>query len=132
MCRNRCGAFSGFGRHTINDFLYLYMIFPGTPSYKICTDDILFKKLEAAIPEYMGKWTSKDFYTNCCGGVNSNNPFEYNYKAQKHYVQSYIEVFRRTCVKVPKNLYNKYLEEGLFDPDHTIGEVWVCFFFDGI
>lgn len=128
MSDNRCGAFEGFGRHTINDFLYLCMIFPGTPSYRICLDDTIFAKLEVAIPKYMENWTSATYHSNCSGGVNTNNPFDYNYKAQKKYVQLHIQVFRRTCVKVPEKLYNEYLEAGLFDPDHTIGEFLSIFY----
>ncbi|KII82931.1 hypothetical protein PLICRDRAFT_120079, partial [Plicaturopsis crispa FD-325 SS-3] len=112
MCGNTGGAFSGLGRHTANDLLYLLAIFPGMPYHVICSSNTLFATLKSGIAEYMDQLTKSSFLDDVSG---SND----------RYISGYIDVFRRTkgrSLNSVKDLYNFYMKEGLFDPDHTIGQ----------
>lgn len=124
MYNNSGGAFSGFGRHLVNDFLFNAAIHPGTPAISICEDDETFAELLEGIPEYLERFTVAQFYktmaSSCVSG--RENPFEFNEDSNRHYMQHYIDVFRRCSVQVPKELYMKYLKKGLLDSRHTIGE----------
>ncbi|KIM35738.1 hypothetical protein M413DRAFT_57539, partial [Hebeloma cylindrosporum] len=124
MYNNSGGAFSGFGRHLVNDFLFNAAIHPGTPAISICEDDETFAELLEGIPEYLERFTVPQFYkpmaSSCVPG--RDNPFEFNEDSNRHYMQQYIDVFRRCSVHVPKELYEKYLTKGLLDSAHTIGE----------
>ncbi|EDQ99418.1 uncharacterized protein LACBIDRAFT_316600 [Laccaria bicolor S238N-H82] len=54
--------------------------------------------------------------------TNSPNPFAFNTTSDRNYTNGYIWVFRKAAVDIPCDLYNFYLQEGLFDKSHTIGE----------
>ncbi|KAJ7185981.1 hypothetical protein C8R46DRAFT_1208073 [Mycena filopes] len=45
----------------------------------------------------------------------------FNCTSDGNFMWSYVSVYRRTSVRVPRASYNLYLESGLFDPDHIIG-----------
>lgn len=61
ICNNSLGAFSGFGRHCANDFLFLMAIHPGTPSHIICSNDDLYEKFEINIHLYLSRFTKEEF-----------------------------------------------------------------------
>ncbi|PPQ97533.1 hypothetical protein CVT26_002417, partial [Gymnopilus dilepis] len=56
MAENTSMAFSGFGRHLANDFLYYAALFPGTPCTWICSDDKRFLRFQESILTYMKIW----------------------------------------------------------------------------
>lgn len=124
MHNNSGGAFSGFGRHLVNDFLFNVATHPGTPAISICGDDETFAEFSKGIPDYLKRFTEPHFMktmtSSCVAG--RKNPFEFNEDSNRHYMQHFIDVFRRCSVKVPKELYIKYLNKGLLDSRHTIGE----------
>jgi hypothetical protein len=122
MCDALALCFSGFGRHTANDFLYSQALFPGTPARVICEDAGLYERFKRGIGEYMAIAISEDFRKRVCGTPNSTNPFAYNYIAAANYYSSYLWVFRKKWVQVPRDLYNRYVCDGLLDPEHIIGE----------
>lgn len=62
ICNNSLGAFSRFGRHCANDFLFQMAIFPGTPSHIICSDDQLFQAFEDHIYQYLLQFTTREFF----------------------------------------------------------------------
>ncbi|RDB22952.1 hypothetical protein Hypma_009804 [Hypsizygus marmoreus] len=122
MGRNSCLAFSGFGRHTANDFLYRLGLFPGTPCYEICKDPDAYRKLKEGIHAYFSEFQSSRFLKRVSSTTNSQNPFAFNKKSHKDYLSSHIDVFRRVSVLMKKDTYNAYAKQGLFDESHTIGE----------
>lgn len=101
MARNVHGAFSGLGRHCINDLLYRAGIFPGTPVHVICLDSSLFYRLKALIYEYIAQYSSERFLKQVVSVRNSTNPFDFNEKSNQDYLSSYIDVFRRCKVCMP-------------------------------
>lgn len=98
MARNTHGAFSGLGRHCINDLLYQAGIFPGTPSYVICLDLSLYCRLKDLIYSYIARFSSQKFLKKIVSVQNTNNPFAFNETSNQNYISSYIDVFRRTKV----------------------------------
>ncbi|KDR69513.1 hypothetical protein GALMADRAFT_77437, partial [Galerina marginata CBS 339.88] len=128
ICANSNGAFSGFGRHLTNDFLGHAALHPGTPSIYICVDNELFDELFVGIPRYLKRFTNKKYITKIGRILDLKNPFRFNEDSNRHYMQSYIDFFRRCSAKISKDLYQKYLRRGLLDTHHTIGE-WLLFSF---
>lgn len=122
MSSKSSDAFAGYGRHCINDFLYQLAIYPGTPAYVICRNDTLYKEFKQHLHTYMLKYSSKAFLNDAASIPNSDNPFLFNDRSNRIYISKYIDVFRRTTKRVPKEIYNRHLREGLFDPSHTIGK----------
>ncbi|KAF8204136.1 hypothetical protein BJ912DRAFT_841585, partial [Pholiota molesta] len=122
IATNSLGAFSGFGRHLANDFLFLYCFFPGTPSYVICSDDKEFQRLEDSIYEYLSHFTTDEFLRKISMATNTDNPFAFNETSNDVYMRTEMHVFRRTWVNVPVELYDDYSRRGLLDPEHVIGE----------
>jgi hypothetical protein len=120
---NALGAFSGFGRHLANDFLFTMALFPGTPAHEICSNNELFGEFEEQIHEYLAQFTTTDFFNKVTsiGVANSDNPFAFQENANQEYMRTYILVFRRVKAKVPLALYEKYHERGLLDQGHVIG-----------
>jgi hypothetical protein len=57
MINNSGGAFSGFGRHLVNDFLFNAEIHPGTLAIYIFGDNETFAELSKSIPEYLEHFT---------------------------------------------------------------------------
>jgi len=121
ICANSLGAFSGFGRHTMNDFLFGEAIFPGMPSYLLCEDDQRFEDFVSAIEAYLKSFTTDEFYNKIVSVTNSCNPFAFNDKSNEQYMKRHIMVFRRTWAKVNSDLYIRYCRLGYLDPDHTMG-----------
>lgn len=122
MSSKTSDAFAGYGRHCINDFLYQLAIYPGTPAYVICRDETLYKEFKEHLNTYMLQYSSDSFLNDAASASNSDNPFSFNERSHRTYTSRYIDVFRRTTKRVPKNIYNRHLREGLFDPSHTIGK----------
>jgi hypothetical protein len=128
ICNNSLGAFSGFGRHTANDFLFNLVLFPGMPSYEICSNDEQFQEFEEAIHNYHLQFSTDEFFdaVTCVGISHAENPFAFQERANKDYMSRYILVFRRIQAMVPISLYQKYVEHGLLDDKHTIGQFQFC------
>ncbi|EDR13470.1 uncharacterized protein LACBIDRAFT_308427 [Laccaria bicolor S238N-H82] len=108
--------------HLANDFLHYAAIFPGAPCSWICSDDIRFERFKQQILKYTEIWRSPEFLRRCAMSTNSPNPFAFNTTSDRNYTNGYIWVFRKAAVDIPCDLYNFYLQEGLFDKSHTIGE----------
>jgi hypothetical protein len=121
ICTNKSEAFSGFGRHTANDFLYFAATFPGTPAYIICRDSERYQKFKDLIHKYQSQFSSPEFHRLVSTSPNTNNPFAFNENSNTVYMQAYIQVFRRTKALVPKELYDEYQAQGLLDANHIIG-----------
>ncbi|KAJ7675728.1 hypothetical protein DFH06DRAFT_1170354 [Mycena polygramma] len=119
------GPGGGIGKHLANDFLYEVAIHPDTPSFYLCSRDQLFTRLRAHFPIFMARWTSPEFLRACGGRTNSLNPFAFNTTSHRNFLAGYVSVYRRTLVRMPRELYNFYLEEGLFDTDHVVGTPYV-------
>jgi hypothetical protein len=94
ICNNSLGAFSGFGRHTSNDFLFNEAIFPGMPSYLLCEDDEVFSDFISAIEAYLKSYTTDEYYQRVVSVTNSTNPFSFNESSNSNYMKRYILVFR--------------------------------------
>lgn len=122
LCTNNLGAFSGFGRHLANDFLHLVSIFPGMPSRFICETNEAFEPFATGVEGYLKSFTEPKFLKKVSSIPNSDNLFAFNDTSNTNYMQSYIHVFRRKAALVTRKAYIKYCEEGLLDPDHTIGK----------
>jgi hypothetical protein len=121
ICSNSLGAFSGFGRHTANDFLYTQAVFPGMPSYLLCEDDEVFNNFVSAIEAYIKSYATDEYYKRVVSVANSVNPFAFNESSNAYYMKRYILIFRRTKAKVGRNLYIRYCRLGYLDPNHTMG-----------
>ena len=106
MLNNSGGAFSGFGHHLVNDFLFNVAIHPGTLAISISENNETFARLLEGIPEYLELFTMSHFYktmeSSCVTG--RKNPFEFNEDSNQNYMQHYIDVFWCCSVKVPKEL----------------------------
>ncbi|KAK6977367.1 hypothetical protein R3P38DRAFT_3124693 [Favolaschia claudopus] len=118
------GPGGGIGKHLANDFLYEVAIHPDTPSFVLCTDDASFSRLRSHLPIFMARWESPQYLKACAGRTNSLNPFAFNTTSDRNFFSSYVPVYRRTSVRVRRDLYNLYLANGLFDPDHIIGTLY--------
>lgn len=124
-------CFFAFGRRTANDFLHTLAIFPGAPAIYVCTSDVRFDAFLHGIVEYMATWAGSDYIDGVGGITNSDNPFVYNYKSYQ-FNRQHILVFRKAVATIPQLLFNKMMNEGLFNPEHSIGTscfsfVFVCF-----
>ncbi|KAF7374250.1 hypothetical protein MSAN_00307900 [Mycena sanguinolenta] len=115
------GPGSGMGQHLVNDFLFSIAFHPDTPSLVICKNDDLFTLLRTSLVSFMSQWASKKYLTRCAGRANSNNPFFFNDKSNRIFLQQYVRVYRKVEVRIEQELYNRYQSLGLFDPTHTIG-----------
>jgi len=122
ICNNTLGAFSGFGRHLANDFLFRIWTFPGTPSHVICSNDEHFNRFKRELFVFMDALNTPEFADKVTCVPNSQSPFAFNDKSNQVYMESYIDVFRRMNVRVTKELYTQYCLAGMLDHDHTIGE----------
>lgn len=121
MAKNVADSFAGYGRHTINDFLFQLAIHPHTPSYIICQDDTIYNEFKAHLHVYMKQYRQPKFLDIAATVTNNSNPFAFNQKSDEAYTAGWVQVFRRTKIFVPKALYNRYALCGLLDENHTIG-----------
>lgn len=124
MSSKKSDAFAGYGRHCINDFLYELAIYPGTPAYVICGDEKRYQEFKTCLHKYMVKYCDENKFLKEAATISKHekfNPFAFNERSNRVYTSGYIHVFRRTTKRVPVDLYNRYVRDGLFDPKHTIG-----------
>lgn len=128
MATNAAGSFAGYGRHTINDFLYQAAIHPHTPAYVICQDDEIYNAFKAHLHTYMRQYREPKFLKIAATVANHPNPFSFNKKSDDAYTAGWVHVFRRTKVFVPKAIYDRYALLGLLDKDHTIGSFSSLYF----
>ncbi|EDR13070.1 uncharacterized protein LACBIDRAFT_322494 [Laccaria bicolor S238N-H82] len=79
---------------------------------------------QTGIPDYLDWFVQEEYYKPMAAscGVDQENPFEFNEDSNWKYLHPFIDVFQHCSVQVPKDLYLKYLEEGLLDQSHTIGQ----------
>jgi len=119
MRENICKAFNGFGHQTINDFLALNAIHPGTPSGFICTERELYSKLIKQIPEYFQRFKEKKYLQNTAPQC-QHNPFAFNLEAHRKSMQD-VFVFKRISVPVHFPLLKQYIKQGAFCPSHVLG-----------
>lgn len=71
----------------------------------------------------METFVGPSFLQYCSLKANHIHPFAFNEDANASYMKRYIAVFKRTKVKVPANIYNYYLKNGLLDRTHTMGTI---------
>lgn len=128
LCDAGLPCFFAFGRHTANDFLHSIGFFPGAPAAYICTSDTRFENFLTGIQAYMRQWASCDFLNHVSSICNSVNPFAYNYTSF-HFYQAFLLVFHRAYVTIPRDLYNNLMKQGLFNPEHHIGEFFIAYIF---
>ncbi|KAJ7448875.1 hypothetical protein B0H11DRAFT_2079818 [Mycena galericulata] len=119
------GPAAGVGAHLANNILYLLRIHVDTPPSVICRNEAYYQAFRAFMPRFMLRWVSPEFKKRCGGRVNSTNPFDFNYKSNTNFLGSFDDVFHREEVKVPRDLYNAYQADGLFDETHIIGETYL-------
>lgn len=126
ICANSGGAFTGLGRHLANDLCFHLAIHPATPAIYMCQDEERFAELLNGIPGYLDRFIQPSYHdtmaASCCLG--QENPFEFHEHANRTYLHSFVDVFRRCSVQVDGNLYVKYITQGLLDRRHTIGELF--------
>ncbi|KAI0336892.1 hypothetical protein BDW22DRAFT_1488608 [Trametopsis cervina] len=113
--------FNGFGKHTAADVLHDIGVLPHIPAGVVADDDNLYARLRQGIVSYTEDFKNPKFLLKCAGDSNAANPFAFHQKADDHYISSYVRVYRRQSVRMPKALYDFYASNGLFDPEHTIG-----------
>lgn len=121
MAQNSFNCFAGYGQHTINDFLFQLAIHPHTPEHIICQNDKVYDEFKEHLHHYMNQFHGPRFLNGAATVANDNNPFYFNQSSNDEYIKSWVQVFRRTEIFVPKDLYNRYAERGLLDADHTVG-----------
>jgi hypothetical protein len=121
LCDAQTDCTNGFRRHTGTDFLHLQALFPGALARFVCSDEERYQHFKLGMGDYMAKATTDAFKRRVCGESNSINPFAYNYTAAHNYYSSYVLVFRKKWVQVPRELYNCYIVNGLLDSEHVIG-----------
>ncbi|PIL30146.1 hypothetical protein GSI_07724 [Ganoderma sinense ZZ0214-1] len=122
LCHNQA-VFNGFGKHLACDFLHEQCLWPGMPLHALCADDALFLAFKEGIVEYMQRWMSQDYWHDCLGCYNLDRPFAHNRNSDQRYLGRHVQVFRKAfAADMPAELYNKYVERGLLNPDHVIGQ----------
>ncbi|EDR13062.1 uncharacterized protein LACBIDRAFT_308491 [Laccaria bicolor S238N-H82] len=124
ICINSGAAFTRLRCHLTNDVCYNLGVHPVTPVIHICEDETRFSDLLKGIPDYLDQFVQEEYYKPMAAscGVVQENIFEFNEDSNQKYLHSFVDVFRCCSVQVPKYLYLKYLEEGLLDQSHTIGQ----------
>ena len=121
MCREQ-QIFNGFGRHTTNDLLHILGLWPGTPPYVVCSDDVAYSQFRTALLEYTQTWTTDQYWKDCLAPTNLHSPVAFNHRSDSNYMNRYMFVFRKSEIsQMPGDLYNTYVRKGLLNPDHMIG-----------
>ncbi|KAM5541690.1 hypothetical protein V8D89_004671 [Ganoderma adspersum] len=68
---------------------------------------------------------SKEYWHYCLTCYNLDRPFAHNCMSDQWHLNKYVEVFRKTfATDMPCEPYNKYVELGLFNLDHVIGQLY--------
>lgn len=129
MASKKTNAFAGYGRHCINDFLFQLAIFPGTPSYIICRDEKRYQQFKTHLHEYMAQYSTEKFLNDAASIPHTGNPFTFNERSHRTYTSKYIDVFRRPSKRVPREIYNQHVRQGLLDTTHTIGKLFLWLHF---
>lgn len=55
------------------------------------------------------------------GRTNSLNSFAYNHAAARNYISTDIEVYQKSAVQVPVDVFKKMKAMGMYDPQHIYG-----------
>ncbi|THU98734.1 hypothetical protein K435DRAFT_660314 [Dendrothele bispora CBS 962.96] len=117
-------TFSPFGKHLISDGLHYLGIYPGMPAFSICESDSLYEALVSGLSSYICFLFSAKTLSLIAVRMNSLNPFAFNVNADTEYTNFYMLVFRKGYSNVPVALFNRFVEQGLLDPNHTIGKLF--------
>lgn len=115
------GPGGGIGKHLACDFLYQVAIHPDTPCFFLCSNNELYDRVRAHLPVFMMTWVSEKFLKACGGRTNSLNPFAFNTTSNRNFLSGFVDMYRRTMARVPREIYNLHLSMGHFDPHHVIG-----------
>ncbi|KAI0362331.1 hypothetical protein OH77DRAFT_1416577 [Trametes cingulata] len=115
-------VFNGYGQHTSNDLLHRLALWPGMPPEKLCRDEQLYQDFKKALAAYAAQFATPEYYSRCLGVPNRGAALAFNYKSDDNYIAKYVDVFRKALVRMDAALYNKYAMQGLFNPQHIIGQ----------
>ncbi|KAL0951863.1 hypothetical protein HGRIS_008523 [Hohenbuehelia grisea] len=113
---------SGTGRHLMNDDCTELGVFPGEPIVHWLRDKDKTLHLFETIKARMLSFGDPKILKRISTVVNSDNPFAHNAQSNRNYKSMCCNTFRRTVALIPRRQYNDMLKEGLFDPNHTIGQ----------
>ncbi|KAJ7079275.1 hypothetical protein B0H15DRAFT_914148 [Mycena belliarum] len=115
------GPGGGIGKHLACDLLHQIGVLPDTSAFDLCSIPGMYNRLRAHLPVFMATWVSPKFLKACAGRTNSRNALAFNTTSNRNFLESYVDVYRRTKVRVPRDLYNLHLSLGNFDPTHIYG-----------
>ncbi|OJT03403.1 hypothetical protein TRAPUB_6001 [Trametes pubescens] len=121
MCSTQ-EVFAGFGQHTAHDALHDMAMHPGTPPIFICSDDDRFARLKSTLGTYPLQYVSNNYRQRCLSYANQPSPIAYNYTTDDNFLQRYLKVYRKSVVRMSRELYNEFARLGLFNRLHRIGE----------
>ncbi|KAI1781746.1 hypothetical protein LXA43DRAFT_1105410 [Ganoderma leucocontextum] len=74
--------------------------------YALCINGALFLAFKEGIVSYMRTWTTKEYWDGCLASPNLLSPFARNRNSDRNYLAQYVQ----------------YVERGLLNPHHVIGE----------
>ncbi|KAI0349099.1 hypothetical protein OH77DRAFT_1415553 [Trametes cingulata] len=115
-------VFNGYGQHTANDLLHSLALWPGMSPRDLCRDDELYAELKVGLSTYASQFVTPRYRANCLSLPNRKEALFFNYAGEKNYINQYCQVYRKIKVRMPRDLYNKFVKRGLFNPAHIIGK----------
>ncbi|OSC99552.1 hypothetical protein PYCCODRAFT_1446678 [Trametes coccinea BRFM310] len=121
MCSSQ-DVFNGYGQHTAHDLLHRVRLFPTTPPFYVCSSDVLFDRLKSTLSSYAKQYISTTYRERCLCQPNQLTPLFFNYTSNDNYLNQYLLVFRKSTLRMPRDEYNQFAKEGLFNRAHTIGD----------
>ncbi|KAM5541689.1 hypothetical protein V8D89_004670 [Ganoderma adspersum] len=93
------------------------------PPHALCASNALFLAFKEGIGVYMQRWALQEYWHDCLGCYSLDRPFAHNRTSDQRYLNKYMQVFQKAfAMDMPTELYNRYVEWGLLDPDHVIGQ----------
>ena len=125
LCHNQV-VFNGFGKHLAVDFLHEQWLWLGMPPYALCASDALFRSFREGVVAYTRGWTSQEYWHDCLGCYSLERPFAHNRTSDRWYMNKYVQVFQKAfATDMPAEMYKRYVEWGLLDPEHVIGTLFL-------
>jgi len=94
------------------------------PSRLLCENDATFSDFVTAIEHYLSSFTTDVFLRTIASVANSMNPFVFNQTSHEKYSEHHILVFRQKY----SELFVRYCNAGLLDPDHVMGTLFLFLF----
>ncbi|KAL7281918.1 hypothetical protein ACG7TL_003385 [Trametes sanguinea] len=119
MCSSQ-DVFNGYGQHTAHDVLHMLRLFPTTSPTYVCSDEAVFDRFKAGLSSYGQQYTSATYRERCLCLPNSSSPLAFNYTSNDNYLNQYVKVYRKSTVRMPRDEYNLFASEGLFNREHVI------------